>query len=900
MIGQTISHYRIVEKLGGGGMGVVYKAEDTRLHRLVALKFLPSGVARDPQALARFQREAEAASALNHPNICTIYDIGEQDGQAFIAMELVSGKTLDRLIPRHGLRVNEALKHSVQIADALAAAHKAGIVHRDLKPGNVMTTERGLVKVLDFGLAKLIESAPPGEDEATRTLKPTTEEGTIVGTVSYMSPEQAEGKKVDARSDIFSFGAVLYEMVTGRRAFQGDSRLSTLTAILREEPKPVGQVVEGLPRELERIIARCLRKDPERRFQTTPDLRVALEELKEESDSGTLGAVSAPKRPYRWRLAGTVALLGAVGVLVALWFARSTKAPEPTLTAVPLTTYPGREDEPDFSPDGNQVVFSWNGERLDNQDLYVKLINTGGPPLRLTTDPADDHSPRWSPDGRFIAFLRDLTQDKSALLLIPALGGPERKVAEISEVPLSPALPGPYLAWSPDGNWLVVSDRASPREPFALFLLSLENGEKRRLTSPQAQLAGDSGPTFSPDGHTLAFSRTVDSFLSDLYLLPLSTDFTPTAEPRSLNFENRDAASPTWTGDGHNIVFSSMSFGENSLWKIAASGSAGRSPELERLTSLGENVLGPTISRHGHRLAYVHEFFHSAIWRIPTPVSSSSGDAGSSRTANRASPVISSTRNDNGPQFSPDGKKIAFMSDRSGSPEIWVCDSDGSNALQLTSFGGPQVTTPRWAPDGTRVAFDSNATGEYDIWVVGANGGKPQRMTTHPANDGNPSWSRDGRWIYFDSARTGEQQVWKIPAEGGEAIQVTQDGGFAPLESPDGKLLYYVKSLMNTTVWRMSVDGGQPSKILEGLSNYLSLVIVQSGLFFVPARETGAGFSLQFLSFATTKIKPVATFEKPLYRGGLGGLSVSPDGRWILYTQFDQAGSELMLVENFR
>src|SRR6476661_8627349 len=293
MIGQTISHYRVVEKLGGGGMGVVYKAEDTRLDRFVALKFLPEDVADDPQVLSRFRREAKAASALNHPNICTIYDIGEQDGRAFIAMEFVSGKTLDRLIPRHGLRVNEALKHSVQIADALAAAHKAGIVHRDLKPGNVMATEHGLVKVLDFGLAKLTESAAPGEDEATRTLKPTTEEGAIVGTISYMSPEQAEGKKVDARSDIFSFGALLYEMVTGRRAFEGATKIAALSAILREEPKPASEIVEGLPRELERIIARCLRKSPERRFQTMADLKVALEELKEESDSGTLSAEPA-------------------------------------------------------------------------------------------------------------------------------------------------------------------------------------------------------------------------------------------------------------------------------------------------------------------------------------------------------------------------------------------------------------------------------------------------------------------------------------------------------------------------------------------------------------------------------------------------------------------------------
>ena len=286
MVGRNVSHYRILEKLGQGGMGVVYKALDTHLDRLVAIKVLPPERVADADRKRRFVQEAKAASALNHSNIVTIHDIDSADGIDFISMELVAGKTLDKWIPRHGLRLNEALKYSVQIADALAAAHSAGIVHRDLKPGNVMATEQGLVKVLDFGLAKLTEPSAPGENEATRTLKPTTEEGSIVGTVSYMSPEQAEGKKIDTRSDIFSFGSLLYEMVTGRRAFQADSPVATLSAILREEPKPASQVVEGLPRELERVIGRCLRKNPERRFQAMPDLKVALEELKEESDWG--------------------------------------------------------------------------------------------------------------------------------------------------------------------------------------------------------------------------------------------------------------------------------------------------------------------------------------------------------------------------------------------------------------------------------------------------------------------------------------------------------------------------------------------------------------------------------------------------------------------------------------
>ena len=258
--------------------------------------------------------------------------------------------------------------------------------------------------------------------------------------------------------------------------------------------------------------------------------------------------------------------------------------------------------------------------------------------------------------------------------------------------------------------------------------------------------------------------------------------------------------------------------------------------------------------------------------------------------------LLASTRNDDSPQFSPNGKRIAFASGRSGHSEIWVCDNDGLNAMQLTSFNGPDITTPRWSADGTRIAFDSNAAGGFDIWVIGANGGKPQQMTTDPANDGNPSWSQDGRWIYFDSTRTGQQQVWKISSYGGEAGQVTKDGGWAPLESADGKFLYYTKGLSDTNLWKEPVEGGQASKVLDGLSAYINLAIVDSGVYFIPMRNAPGRASIQFLSFATNNISNIATFERPLG----DGLAVSPDGKWILYTQVEQSGSELMLVENFR
>ncbi|HVN82320.1 MAG TPA: serine/threonine-protein kinase, partial [Terriglobia bacterium] len=302
MIGKTISHYQVLEKLGEGGMGVVYKARDTHLDRFVALKILPAEKVADSDRRRRFVQEAKAASALNHPHIVTIYDIDEADGVHFIAMEYVDGKTLDQLIPRHGMRLNEALKVAVQMSDALAAAHEAGIVHRDLKPGNLMVTEKGQVKVLDFGLAKLTEKLPTGAEDATLTAKPDTEEGKILGTVAYMSPEQAEGKKVDARSDIFSLGSVFYEMMTGEKAFQGSSKISTLSAILHQEPKPISTIGRAIPADLEKLIRRCLRKDPERRIQHMVDVKLALLELKEESDSGTLEAAGAPGAAVRGKL----------------------------------------------------------------------------------------------------------------------------------------------------------------------------------------------------------------------------------------------------------------------------------------------------------------------------------------------------------------------------------------------------------------------------------------------------------------------------------------------------------------------------------------------------------------------------------------------------------------------
>ena len=881
MIGKTISHYRILEKLGSGGMGVVYKAEDTKLGRTVALKVLPPERVADPNRKRRFVQEARAASALNHPNIITIYDIDEADGVHYIAMEHVEGKTLERLIARHGLRVNEALKYAVQMAAALAKAHSAGIVHRDLKPTNVMVTDDGLVKVLDFGLAKLTEAAPTGDAETAVTLEPTTEEGTIVGTVGYMSPEQAEGKAVDARSDIFSFGSVLYEMLTGQRAFQGETKISTIAAILREEPKPLSQVVEGLPREIERLVKRCLRKDPAHRFQHMDDLKVALEELKEESDSGELATTPTAEKK-RFPLAALAAIVViAIGLAVAgwYWYHRSRATLEVPLTPVPLTSYPGYEGYPSFSPDGTQVAFQWCTEEPSaNCDIYIKQIGVE-PPSRLTTDPAEDFSPAWSPDGKFIAFLRKLSATRTALILTPQRGGQERVLGESDITYLSfSELQGRYcLAWTPDSKWLVLPWRGAEKRDGGLFLLNVETRETRRLTTSQ-----DNAPAFSPDGRTLAFNRG-----NHICFLRLTEDYQPEGEPEHVapvaeSFENFGTA---WSPDGKDIVFASGYAANAGLWRVPAS--AGARPR--RLAFASEGASAPAVSRQGDRLAYVVNRTDANIWRIDLR----------SPGQNPGIParLIASTREEESPAYSPDGKRIAFVSGRSGAPEIWVCASDGSNPVQLTAFGGELVSAPQWSPDGQNIAFHAAPAGNEDLYVVSANGGPPRRLTTHPRMDGLPYWSRDGQSLYFRSGRSGSSEIWKMPATGGEAVQITRHGGDVPQESPDGRFVYYEKGWpAQCSVWRVPAGGGEEVKVLDSTHRFAGWTVGKQGIYFFTPRDAKGRSDICLYRFATGQTSRILTIERDAYYR----IAVSPDERTILYGQFDQAGSDLMLVENFR
>jgi Tol biopolymer transport system component len=868
--------YEIVATLGAGGMGEVYKARDTRLNRFVAIKILPPERVADAGRKQRFRLEAQAASALNHPNIISIYDIAVDNGRDYIVMEYVPGKTLDALIPHSGMRLGELLKIAIPVAGGLTAAHAAGIVHRDVKPSNVMVSETGLVKLLDFGLAKLTERGEVTEDASTLTLKPATDAGTVLGTAAYMSPEQADGQPLDARSDIFSFGAVLYEMATGHRAFAGESKAATLAAVLNKEPSPLRERAPEVPAELERVILRCLRKDPDKRQQHMVDVKVLLEELREESEPGKLAAVEAQKK-RRWPWVTAAALIiAAAGAGLWLWRGRE----EPSPRVVPLTTFAGIENFPSFSPDGNQVVFAWDGEKHDNVDLYVKLI--GSPTaLRLTTDRAPDSFPAWSRDGRQIAFLKN--GQPPAIFLISPLGGPEQKLVDFDAAPGAPA-------WSPDGKFLVVArsslaSRVVPPgvggESGALYLVPLQGGELRPILVP------DSGryhlfPAFDPAGRSLAFASCGDVGPScDISLVALNTDFVPQNRPRRIRRVPAGLAGLAWAADGRTLVYSAgTSINDYFLWRLnVASG------EAKRLETASVGAMFPAAAWKGRRLAFARQVSDQDIWRV---------EAGA-----KPEPFLASTMLDNNAQFSPDGQRIAFSSARGvDRVAIWLSDAGGANLVQLTRGPGTYDGSPRWSPDGRCIAFDAlGSDGRRSVHIVESTGGQSRHLTTgFPWINKVPSWSRDGKWIYFTSDRTGRWEIWRIPAQGGATEQITSNGGYVALESADGNTLYYTKtgSYGVEPLYAHALGGSEERQVLERVAGR-GFDVFEDGIYYLtPSGHRTA--EIRFHEFATGRSRVVSAIDA---LPGLG-LSVSPNRRTFLFAEFVSAGVDLMLIDNFR
>jgi len=927
LLGQSIGRYKILTALGTDGMGEVYLAQDTRLGRQVALKLLPTYLSGDSDRLRRFEQEARAASSLNHPNVCMIHEVGEMEGgRHYIVMEHIEGVTLRQRLLIKPLKLREVLDAGVQVASALEAAHAAGVVHRDIKPENIMLRRDGYIKVLDFGLAKLAENLIERQSiEAEPPIRGLvkTDPGVVMGTVAYMSPEQTRGLDIDARTDIWSLGVVLYEMVTGRVPFAGATNSDLIVSILEREPKPLARLSPPVPAELQRIISKSLRKDPEERYQVVKDLLLDLKSLKQElefearqhsaqselssDENGNRGVtVEAAYKvgqqskevqtartalsvefPNRKPLFWTVGVLGGLMLLALVaWYLqhRASDSPPPSLTAIPLTTDSGFEGMPSLSPDGNQVAFASGGPQTDNFDIYVKQIG-GGPPRRLTSSPAVDGFPAWSPDGRSIAFIRG-RGDKLEVLLIPSLGGPERKIAETvadNSTFIFPFVP-PYLSWSADSRYLVTTDRASLGEPLSLFVLSVATGEKRRLTTPPATALADGNPAVSPDGRALAFVRIISQGAPQLYVLPLSEDYKSAGAERRLDLSQPSVVGPAWTADGQEIVcFAGQRWGEGRLWRVPLSGSEKPQP----LASVGPEDLQPTISRQGNRLVYAHRTSDPDIWRAEM--------SGRGRFSPHVK-LIASTREDTAPEYSPDGSKIVFSSNRSGHSEIWFCNGDGSNPMQLTSLESSSGS-PSWFPDGRRIVFDSDREGQSEVYATDITTLVPHRLTNESADDITPSVSHDGKWIYFASRRTGRLEVWRMPAEGGEAVQVTRKGGWIPMESPNGKVVYY-QVPDSSDVWKVAIGGGEETRVLGPVREF---AVAAEGIYFIETgtrlNRSSTGNSLKFFSFAKGTTEKVADIN---LKSQVGLISVSPDGRYVLSALIDPFVCDLMLVENFR
>jgi Tol biopolymer transport system component len=863
--GQRLGPYEILAPLGAGGMGEVYRARDPRLERDVAVKVLPEHFVDDADSLTRFQAEAKAVAALSHPNIVAIFDTGQNGDQLYVVTELLEGETMRSRLRQGPFGVRKAVEHAARVAEGLAAAHDKGIVHRDIKPENLLLLNDGRIKILDFGLARQDPLlAGSGDLSSSPTAARPTNPGAMIGTVGYLSPEQARGDPADHRSDIFSLGAVLYEMLAGHRAFKGTSPAELLSSVLRDEPQAPSESDPRVPRALDLIVHHCLEKNPDERFQSARDLAFHLDSLGGTSASQRVGEVPLPET-RRWRRlvpAGLVALvlLGAafeIGRRVGA-SRRGSAARSAPLSFQQVTDQPGEERQAQLEPGG--ANFAFVSDASGNDDIYVQRVG-GRNAVHLTPDsPEADTAPAFSPDGERIAFRSERDGPGS----IYVMGSTGESVKRLTDFGYDPA-------WSPDGKQIVFSDRDgqdpwSRVPPAHLWLVPSSGGEIRQLTHE-----GDAvQPRWSPSGRRIAFwGLKGGSGQRDIWTIPADAAGEPV--PLAATSDPAIDWDPVWSPDGRSLYFASERGGSMNLWRLAIDEATGRPRgEPEPVTTPSRTSGSISFSRDGKQLLFVSSDRRSSIQRLGI-------DPASGHVTEPPRPAFQGSRVIYTQDISPNGERIAFTP-LGGREDLFVVKSDGTGYRQITDDAF-RDRGPKWSPDGKRIAFYSDRGGRYETWTIRPDGSGLEQLTksTGPARseltlspDGKRIATSDGEhtWIEDLTKPLDQRQAEALPAiEGGQAMQPrswspdgrTLAGGLAFYTSPNSVTLLY--SFASRTYSALPEGRGWPAwlrdsrRLLVARHDRIVLLDTRSG------RAT------------------------PVLAAGAQGLSVSRDDRWVSYIE---------------
>ncbi len=873
MIGETISHYRILEKLGEGGMGVVYRAEDTRLGRMVALKFLPADVNQDENARHRFLREARAASALDHPNIYTIHEVDETaDGRAFICMAYYDGESLQSKLRGTPLPVDEAVAIAAQVADGLSSAHAAGIVHRDIKPENVMITRDGVAKIVDFGLVKRASDAR------------LTTDGAALGTVAYMSPEQVRGEDVDARSDLFSLGAVLYEMLTGRPPFRGDHPASVLYSITNDPVDAPSHTNHRVPAELDRIVVKALAKDLGSRYASASQLSADLRGL------GLATVAATPARAGR-RLLWTLAL-AAIAVVVALgviWTQRRSAtdiarvthdtpagAPASRRTTSQLTFGSSLEDWPAWSPDGARLAYSAEADGFKHLFVWSRDSGNAG---QVTRGDFDDIQAAWSPDGNAIAFVRANTaagklsptdvlgyfNESAHVYVLDVAAGATRKLIDNAFNP----------SYSPDGSTILVD--AAWAGARRIWTTDARGRNPKQLTTDASEAVVHVSPAWSPDGTRVVYCR-VQNTRADIEVFDLATQTTVRLTDDWFN-----DLDPVWSPSGRYVYFSSNRGGGLNLWRVAVDGSTPRAPE--QVTTGAGDDLQPSISPDGSRLAFVALGLNSDLWRLPL-------DPKSGKPTRAADALIATTREDSRAAWSPDGSTIAFNSDRLGDMNLWLHSLlDGSERRLTTGAGGDYQAN--WSPDGQRIAFFSSRSGNLDIWTVGLADSAMRQLTSDPGLDVNPFFSPDGTMIAFQSDRGGRSELWVMQSDGTlprPVASVEANGHFVCWR--DSRRIMFASGWgADRVIYNVDVENGA-LETMPKIKSGAHMSFSPDGTLVLDVTGHKALWINPLSGAEPTKI---FEFDSPDIR--IDYPRWSPDGRWAVFDRVAPQGGDIWSIE---